>query len=403
MQNLVLFQLNMIKGNLQTELDDFFNIIQQNGFPVREITDSAFCQARQKFSYQAYVELNRIFVDSFYEQTQGQLWHGMRLLAVDGSTIKLPGCDREHRLLEHFGKSSAQAANPCLRLSQLFDVLNDISIDVQTSPYQGHGERQLALKHLQSGHIKPGDLVLFDRGYPAFWLFSYLKGLGSHFCARMASNATSFVKAFINSGSEEAVMMYLPDRDAKKRAEEQGVDIDTKPFPVRLIRVELPCGEVEVLMTSLLNEEAFSPEMFKELYHYRWFIEEDYKTLKSRMELESFTGLTVEAVLQDIHAKVLSKNIVAVGAYAAKPLVIERHKKSKWRHEINFSKGLSKFKDTIVKLLGQLCDVTKTIVLLTVELARNTYAVRPDRQFNRNKDDLKRRKGGFHMNYKRCK
>jgi hypothetical protein len=59
------------------------------------------------------------------------------------------------------------------------------------------------------------------------------------------------------------------------------------------------------------------------LYHQRWGIEEDYKVMKSRLTIENFSGFSVEAVLQDIHAKTLTKNLAAVaiieGRQALKP------------------------------------------------------------------------------------
>ena len=52
--------------------------------------------------------------------------------------------------------------------------------------------------------------------------------------------------------------------------------------------------------------------VFFDLYHSRWPVEEDYKTVKSRIELENFSGKSALSVYQDFHAKVLMKNIVSL-------------------------------------------------------------------------------------------
>jgi len=52
--------------------------------------------------------------------------------------------------------------------------------------------------------------------------------------------------------------------------------------------------------------------VFLDLYHSRWPVEEDYKTVKSRIELENFSGKFALSVYQDFHAKVLMKNIVSL-------------------------------------------------------------------------------------------
>ena len=61
---------------------------------------------------------------------------------------------------------------------------------------------------------------------------------------------------------------------------------------VGLVKVFLDSGETEVLITSLLDQELYPYSIFKYLYHLRWRIEEEYKTIKSVMEVESFTGQT---------------------------------------------------------------------------------------------------------------
>tara|TARA_B100000809_G_scaffold196718_1_gene196256 strand:- start:1877 stop:2122 length:246 start_codon:yes stop_codon:yes gene_type:complete len=80
-----------------------------------------------KLSHQAFIELNDDLVKVFYESTTIDKWQGHRLLAVDGSVTQLPISDK---LLEHFGKARPQAAIPHVRLSQLYDVKNNITLDL---------------------------------------------------------------------------------------------------------------------------------------------------------------------------------------------------------------------------------------------------------------------------------
>ncbi|WP_409525455.1 hypothetical protein [Nitrincola sp. MINF-07-Sa-05] len=54
--------------------------------------------------------------------------------------------------------------HPGARLSALYDPLNRFIHDLQIAPCST-GERELAAAHLQAA--SPGDLILYDRGYPA--------------------------------------------------------------------------------------------------------------------------------------------------------------------------------------------------------------------------------------------
>jgi len=48
------------------------------------------------------------------------------------------------------------------------------------------------------------------------------------------------------------------------------------------------------------------------LYHQRWPVEEDYKLIKCRIQIENFSGKTVHSVYQDFHAKVFAKNLASI-------------------------------------------------------------------------------------------
>lgn len=72
-----------------------------------------------------------------------------------------------------------------------------------------------------------------------------------------------------------------------------------------------PDVKIWVLATNLPQAD-FPAEVFGDLYHQRWRIEESYKRLKHRTKIESVSGLTQDAVLIDLYAKVLADNLNAL-------------------------------------------------------------------------------------------
>jgi hypothetical protein len=123
--------------------------------------------------------------------------------------------------------------------------------------------------------------------------------------------------------------------------------LDINPLKLRLIRVELNAGKVETLITSLLDTTEFPSDLFGDLYHLRWPVEEDYKVIKNRITVENFSGKSVLSVYQDFHAKVFSKNIAAVITNTIKPAVEDRYSNLKYGYQVNFVRALSKLKSTI--------------------------------------------------------
>lgn len=81
------------------------------------------------------------------------------------------------------------------------------------------------------------------------------------------------------------------------------------------MKVTLPIGETEILCTSLPDDERFPAAIFAELYHHRWTAEESFKMLRSRAELENFSGKTAKAIKQDFHAKLYAITLCSFYAY----------------------------------------------------------------------------------------
>jgi hypothetical protein len=386
----VIFLLNLIKRALQDELDEFFKLLNGEQVAIRMVTKSAFTQARKKLEYGAFVELNQTQVAYFYSHFEPRTWHGFRLVAIDGSTSELP---RTSEVTEHFGVWHPVKGAPCpiARVSQMFDVINQITLDAIIAP-KALGERALAALHFIL--LQAGDLVLLDRGYPAFWLFALILAQGAHFCARMPLSGWLVVEQFVASGLAEQIVTLYPGYVACKECRTR--QISTEPLTIRLIRVELEIGEVEVLATSLLDSERFPVAVFKELYHQRWPVEEDYKVMKSRIEFENFTGTSVLAVYQDFHAKIFTKNLTSILAYPAQQMVRRNSQNKQYVYQVNMTNALSKMKDTVV-LLFQRTAILPILNRLWLVMTQVIEPIRPGRSYPRTMRVKRRR---FPVTYK---
>jgi hypothetical protein len=378
--DLILFLLNMNNQSYQEELDRYFQTLHHTEVPKRILYKGNLSKARAKLKHTAFIELNDHLATSFYESFKPETWFGFNLLAVDGTTLHLPD---EYEISSHFGVwNSTKGETPCpkARASQMFDVLNKITVDAIISP-KSEGERELATFHFLK--LLPRDLILLDRGYPAHWLFKLVLSMDANFCARISYKRWNAAQKFYLSDKKEQLVKIKPSLQSVRRCHEMG--LDAKPIKVRMIRVELDSGETEILVTSLTDMEKFPVELFSDLYHCRWPVEEDYKTLKYRLEVENFSGKTVHSVYQDFHAKVFSKNLTSVIAYTTKEEIVKKSESLTHVHQINFVQALSKMKNTIVLLFKRshkkvvdLVEQLRTIFIQTTE------AVRPNRKYPRN-------------------
>jgi len=390
--NIIFFLMNLLKGSYQDELDYFFKAIDHSESFVRKVTKSAFCKARKKLKSEAFTKLNMEAINYFYDHFGPKKWFGFTLLAIDGSTAKIP---RTTEVGNHFGLWSANSQNPCplARISQMFDVLNKITVDAIISP-KAVGERELCESHFLK--LMPNDLVLLDRGYPAYWLFNLILSWGGNFCARVQVDKWTVISKFFRSGKLQKIIHLKAPASSIAKCRELG--LDTLDLKLRLIRIELENGETEILITSLVDSDKYTAEIFFDLYHHRWPIEEDYKVMKCRIEIENFTGKSVLSVYQDFHARIFSKNLTVILAFPTRQRIEQKNENKLYPYQLNFTQAVSKMKDTIVLLFNRPLDVVKNLLSDLHDLfVITTEPVRANRKFPRNHKIQKR---GFYPAYK---
>ena len=135
----------------------------------------------------------------------------------------------------------------------LFPIMYDISQDYvvdATLEYVHSSERDLARKHiskLKSLDLIENSLIIFDRGYFSTDMFNFLVDAGCSCLMRIKKSTTSL------TGSEEDDIVL------------DSVKYHTN---IRVVQVELSTGEIEYLVTNILDPNI-TPEMLKKLYHKR--------------------------------------------------------------------------------------------------------------------------------------
>ena len=340
---IILFMLNSIKKSLQKELTEFF----LNFSNEKNITNSAYSQSRMKLSHTAFIELNDGIIKEFYTDNIFDLWNGFRLLAIDGSRLQLP---LSLEIIEDFGFAENQGAVPVpmAQASSCYDLLNNMIINSEIDRYET-SEYNLALKHLQKCQFEK-DLLIYDRYYDGMWFMFYHILKKKDFVIRMARNSTSEVQNFFSSNEESKIIEIIKlHNDSQKQL--NNLNLEFKPFKIRLVRVILDNGEIEVLATSLLDEKKYSNKKFKWLYGKRWGIETNFDHLKNHLMIEDFTGLSSLSVLQDFFVSMFMANMQQIFISEAQDELKEQKKDTEYEYKINKNLSFGFMKDRFVKIL----------------------------------------------------
>lgn len=273
--------LSGLTASLQSELNAFFPQLENRCDLLRTVSAQAFSKARKKFSFVVFSLLNQRLLSLLEAAFSVPRWHGFRVVAGDASKLQLFLRDATKRQVQEAIAFALYL--PGIEMSLAFQLY---------SP--SVGERQMLFEHLH--YLKEDDLLVLDRGYPGNWLCAVLTQTRRHFCMRVDDTGYACVKAFKRSGrSEQIVTLGAPNR-----RDCEAFGCRPEPTTVRLIRVITPNARQYILMTSLLDTTAFPAQHFADLYHSRWRIEEAFKRIKHRLNLEQLSGISWLAAQQDL-------------------------------------------------------------------------------------------------------
>jgi hypothetical protein len=380
--------INFLTKSLSVEIANFISFIKYNmpGASISGITKSAFVQYRRKIKPEVFKSLSDSLVEEFYTDNDEsiKLWNGFRLLAVDGSRLVLPDT---HELESIYGRTKNQSETGVVqaRISVLYDVLNRFAIDGVLVPLST-GESVLALNHLV--FAKANDLIIYDRGYPSFNLIYEHFEKGVDFLIRVRADFSNLTRKFHLSGLQSAMVQMQPGKNIK---------LSDKPYSkntfkeVRLVRVELPNGDTEILITSLFDTQKYPNSLFKELYSLRWGIETFYDELKNKIKIEHFSGYSEHCILQDFYAALFVSNVQSLIVGEINDELAKESTRYKYQYKVNSNLSYGFLKDRIILLFFSDKEMDEIVSELKALFKKHTIPIRPNRRFERDTDKYRKR------------
>ena len=391
---LMLFLLQQTIKSIQRHLHEFLDELAQ-GEIFEPLTSGAVTHARAKLKESAFTELNRecVLPTVYGPEHPIQRWRGHRLIGVDSSLVRLP---ESEELGQTFGWKEASNQHgitgtryPEARLSVVYDLLNRIGLDARLEP-STVGEVALALQQLE--HLQPGDVEVNDRGFTGYLYLASVSQRGRHFIGRCSTGSFLAAQEMFrrNKANQSKVVWLFAPPDQKAECQRLGLPLKLR---VRLVSLRLPSGELEVLATALLDEALYPTEEFLTVYHWRWGHETFYLMLKGRLELENFSGRTVEAIRQDVQAAVLLANLESVLSEPTQAALREESTPETQPRQVNRSNSYHALKGQVLDLLYRDMPVPIVLSKLMKLFKGSPVAVRPNRKVPR------RRRPSFHRSY----
>jgi hypothetical protein len=398
----IIFMLILKKSmkSLQLVLNELFIQNHIN----KTVTASAYSQARRKFKHTAFIELNEGIIETYYSDDKIKFWKGYRVLGVDASKIILPNTEE---MQKEFGAVPIKSQHmdgsyTCALFECCYDVLNHIAVKSSLNHGSSY-EVDLAINLLNKPNIlyagSERDLSIYDRGYASYEFLAHHTHLKKAYVVRCPVNSFKAATKSLVDGSKtwsKIVTLKAPSHK-KKELRHKGLPIEIK---VRFVSVVLDTGEIEILATSLMDPLIKRKE-FKELYFLRWGVEGFFNLIKGRLNLENFTGKSVESVKQDFWSTIFITNVETIFTEETESEINSHLNEDQLPQKINKAVSFNAIKNMAFELIFNEHDRADTNEKLTRLFKTNTIVQREGRTAPRVKISA-RKSANFQRRHKKC-
>ena len=215
-------------------------------------------------------------------------WNGKRkfrfknkLYSIDASVIDL--------CLSIFDWAKFRSTKGAIKLHLVLDHDGYLPCFALITEGAVHEVKALKESILKAFSFAKGSLVVFDRGYNDYKLFSHWIGQAVSFVTRMKTNALYGVvkRNPLPPGTTNILrdeLIYLTGQKAKKEC------------PQMLRRIEVWDEEHHRVLVLLTNHLQFAASTIARIYKDRWKIEIFFKTIKQNLKIKTFVGTSPNAV-----------------------------------------------------------------------------------------------------------
>lgn len=268
-----------------------------------------YCQARRRLPWDILPRL-RCAAASHAEKAR-QLWRGLCVKVVDGTTTSLPDTLKNQRAYPQSGAQKPGCGFPLLRLVGVFSLSTGALLDYAKGNKHQH---ELGLLQRLLHQFKVGDLVLADRGFSTYTLLALLWKRGVQSLFRLHQARPADLRRGKRLGKKDR--LWLWDKPLVRPAYLPKVlwKAIPKQVSVRVLRFGLHVPGFRVrsvtLVTTLLDPEKYPAEDLACLYAERWRVELWFRDIKTSLGMEVLRCKSPKMVHKELEMFFIAYNLI---------------------------------------------------------------------------------------------
>ena len=285
------------------------------GLPPCSPDTGGYSKARQRLPESLLPRLARDTADRLRGGApDAWLFHGRRVILADGSSVSMPDTPANRREYPQPRQQKAGCGFPIARLVVLVCLATGGVLDAAVGAARGKLTGEHALLRDLHGRLKPGDILVADAYYSSYDEVMLLRSLGVDVVMRQTGNRRSDFRRGARLGREDHLVEWHRDRNRRAWMSREEFAALPRVMVMRelRVRVEQPGFRTRsfVVVTTLLDPEAFPRRELAAVYRSRWHAEIDLRSLKQVMQMDVLRCKTPAMVRKELWAHLLAANLI---------------------------------------------------------------------------------------------
>jgi|CXWL01.1.fsa_nt_gi hypothetical protein len=268
---------------------------------VPDENSSAYCQARRRLAVEtlraAHEELG-----GWIERHSQDSWRWCQRVVkvLDGCGVSMPDTAENRAEWPYAGGQKPGCGFPTAKLVGLFCLATGRLVRFALDSWKTH---EIPLARELIAWMEPGEIVLTDRGFCGWGFIALLQRKGvdvvmrAHQSRQLKGRQMSWAKPRRDESWNKSLWQELPEQ-----------------ITVRIVRFKIAVPgfrtQAVVLVTTLLDEQAYPDAAIAELYRRRWAVELCFRDIKTTLGLDVLRCQTPELVEKEVWLQAIAYNLV---------------------------------------------------------------------------------------------
>lgn len=337
-----------------------------------------YCRARARLSEKV---VQRLTLEEAFgcerEVPQHWLWHGRHVKLADGTTVSMPDTPENQAAYPQQKGQKEGLGFPIARMVVLLSLATGMLCGMAMGPCSGKETGEMALMRQLLDQLEPGDILLADRLFCSYFLIAMLLEQGQDFVARLHQcRQANFHRGERLGERDHIVVWERPERPLWMDKETYALMPKTIRVRELEVNVDQPGFRTDslVVVTTLTDAKEYPTQDIAELYHKRWLVELDIRSIKTTLGMDILRCKSPEMVGKEVWTCLLAYNLIR------KTMLQAAYKSGRSPRELSFTAAMQ----TIAASLGSLPALEENLVAALIEvqlmsISTQTVGNRPDR------------------------